>query len=102
MMGFSDAGGGDALDAIDSRNGPESLLELLTDTLDVVDDEGGVDFHHSEDEGLDLGLVGLDGDALGNDLGDGGEDGVDVGLVTGGQDVVDGVELDHESHLKDP
>lgn len=91
----SDAGGADALDAVDAGDRHEGVLQLLADAFDVVDDEGGVDLHHAEHEGLDDGLVLLDLDALGDGPGDGGEDRVDVGGVAGGENVVNGIELDH-------
>ena len=76
----SNVGGGDALDAADSLDTGEGVLEFASDHLVVcVEEELSVDLLESEDVLADLGL--LDLDAGGNCLGDGCCDGCDVSGV---------------------
>ena len=86
-MIVSEHGGVGVLDFADAFDRTETVLELLSDTLDgIVDDEECDHFLKSECDGLDRGLLELN--ACGDYAGDRCDDLLEVNVGALGHDVV--------------
>ena len=99
----SEDSGRDALDVVDSGDSAEGLLQLSTDGIvAVVDLEHCVDFHESECNGEDLGLIVGELDSCREEVFESGDDCVEVHIGALGEEVVCCDDCSHLIHLKVP